>query len=107
MNSPVFEWVTRAMEEATSLSKIEARGTVRIALTEVGLTATGVARGPMLFVLERVLPGLLRSRNIQDPEATCAGLIAGLSHAELDRVEDAPEDVFARLGGDPSGADGD
>lgn len=100
MNSPVFEWVARAVEEATSLTRTEARGTVRIALNEVGLTATGVARGPMLFVLERILPGLLHSRSIDDPQGTCSRLLAELAEAELGHVEESPEDIFARLGGD-------
>ncbi len=100
MNSPVFEWVTRAVEEATSLTRTEARGTVRIALNEVGLTATGVARGPMLFVLERILPGLLHSRSIDDPHGTCARLLDKLTEAELGHVRESPEDIFDRLGGD-------
>jgi hypothetical protein len=100
LNSPVFEWVAQQLEEATALSRLEARGTVRLALREVGLTVTGVARRPMLFVLEKILPGLLRSRNIGGARETCNDLMARLSVAELGNVAESPEEVFARMGGD-------
>ena len=100
MNSPVFEWVALQLEEATSLSRLEARGTVRLALAEVGLTVKGVARRPMLFVLEQILPGLLRSRNVEDASAVCQVLTERLESAELGSVAESPEDIFARIGGD-------
>ncbi len=96
----MFEWIALQLEEATSLSRLEARGTVRLALGEVGLTVTGVARRPMLFVLEKILPGLLRSRNIDDATTICQDLMTRLASAEVGRVAESPEDVFARMGGD-------
>ncbi len=106
-NSPVFEWVARELETATALSRLEARGTVRLALQELGLTVTGVARGPMQFTLARVLPRLLASRGIAGADTVCQALSRGLKSADLPLGHESPEDIFARLGGDsPSGPDG-
>lgn len=96
----MFEWVCQQLEDTTQLSRLEARGTIRLALREVGLTVKGVARRPMIFVLEQVLPGLLRSRNIEGAVQICDGLKTRLAVAELGSVAESPEDVFARMGGD-------
>lgn len=100
MNSPVFEWVAQTLEEASSLTRLEARGTVRLALREVGLTVTGVARRPMLFVLKKILPRFLHSRGVPEPERICIALAARLEQASLPSVGESPEHVFARMGGD-------
>ena len=71
-----------------------------MALREVGLTVPGVARRPMLFVLEKILPGLLRSRNVEGATEICAELMSRLTVAELGSVAESPEEVFARMGGD-------
>lgn len=105
-NSPVFEWVSHELETATALSRLEARGTVRLALQELGLTVTGVARGPMQFTLARVLPRLLTSRGIAAADTVCETLSKGLKSANLPLGHESPEDIFARLGGDsPGGRD--
>ncbi len=102
MISPVFEWAAEGLENVAGLSRSEARGTVRLALREVGLTVTGVTRRPMLFVVDNVFPRLLQSRGVRDPGAVCAELGRLLQRADLPpvSVEDA-DVVFARLGGDP------
>jgi hypothetical protein len=99
--SPVFEWVASELEAATALTRVEARGTVRLALQEVALSVNGVARRPMLFVLERVLPNVLQSRGIVGWESVCTDLSRRLESADLPPMDPSPEDVFARLGGDP------
>jgi hypothetical protein len=99
-NSPVFEWVSHELELATVLSRLEARGTVRLALQELGLTVTGVARSPMQFTLARVLPRLLSSRGIAAAEVVCKKLSKDLESADLPLGHESPEDIFARLGGD-------
>jgi hypothetical protein len=99
-SSTAFEWICRALENLTSLDRLEARGTVRIALKQAGLEATSVTGEQLAVVLTRVLPGELTRRGVEAAESICQQIAAG-----LDRVPaapsrgDTPEAVFARLGG--------
>jgi len=99
-DSPIFDWVCRALEEATALSAIEARGTVRIALKKSGVTSAGVTPAQMQVVLKRVLPEELARRGCADADGVCTGLAQGLMEQHFDTVRsgESPEDVFARLG---------
>jgi hypothetical protein len=99
-DSNVFAWVCANLEEATSFSAIEARGTVRIALKKSGLDAAGISAAQMQVVVKRVLPDELVRRGIDDGQDTCDHIAAQLKDQRFDIEvrEDTPEDVFARLG---------
>jgi hypothetical protein len=99
-DSPVFEFVCTEIEQRTSLGRLEARGTVRLALKEAGLAASSVSVREMQVVLERVLPAALASRGIEGGTDLCGAIRAGAA-----RLQDAgsstetPEAIFGRLGG--------
>ncbi|MDJ0853082.1 MAG: hypothetical protein QNK04_32325 [Myxococcota bacterium] len=99
MAESVFEVVAGEVERRTDLSRLEARGTVRLALRESGLDARGVTADQMVVILRRVLPGEMRSRGIDDPEQICAAILVTLSRAPMQpaREPDSPEDIFRRL----------
>lgn len=97
-DSPVFEFVCGELERRTSLGRLEARGTVRLALKEAGLGAN-VSLREMQVVLERVLPGALASRGIENGEALCGEIRAGTSRLQESARADTPEAIFGRLGG--------
>lgn len=103
-DAPAFDFVCEQLEERSSLDRLEARGTVRIALKQSGLEARSVSPAQMRVVLDRVLPGELGTRGISDPEAICAEISRGLEEVDASQSPDSPETVFARLGsdGDPS-----
>ena len=94
-----FEWICQELESTTSLERLEARGTVRIALKQSGLEAASVTGEQLAVVLARVLPDELSLRGIDAAESICQQIAAG-----LDRIQAAPnqgstpEDVFSRLG---------
>ena len=94
-----FDFVSKNLEDRTTLSQLEARGTVRLALKESGLDAAQVTAHQMGVVLEKVLPRELESRGIGDSRQICDAIAAGLAGlgADGDRSE-TPESVFARLG---------
>jgi hypothetical protein len=99
-DAPVFEFVCGELERRTSLGRLEARGTVRLALKEAGLVAASVSVREMQVVLERLLPPALASRGIEDGEALCAEIRAGATRLQDDaRAVDTPEAIFGRLGG--------
>lgn len=97
-----FEWACSALEAATPLDRLEARGTLRLALKASGLDPKQIDSEQMAIVFTRVLPKELESRGVADSTAVCERLASDLS-AQGPRVGsgagDAPEDVFARLGG--------
>lgn len=98
----VFDWVCERLEEATSLDRLEARGTLRLALKSAGLEARGATRDQMRVVLSRLLPGELASRGVEDGEGVCTRLAQGLDSAPVEEPSssaDTPDAVFARLGG--------
>jgi hypothetical protein len=98
-DSPAFDLVGEELEQSTSLDRLEARGTVRLALKGAGLDARSVAPDQMAVVVANVLPGELRSRGVEDCEAVCSTLVRRLATLETPTEAETPDAVFARLGG--------
>ncbi|MCG8589611.1 MAG: hypothetical protein MJE66_10000 [Proteobacteria bacterium] len=98
-DSRAFGFVCDALEQRSSLDRLEARGTVRIACRGAGLEVTHVTPEQMVVLLERVLPGELDSRGIADGRALCDAIRQDVSQLEPETTGDSPEKVFERLGG--------
>ncbi|HBZ69398.1 MAG TPA: hypothetical protein DEP35_06565 [Deltaproteobacteria bacterium] len=97
-DSTIFDLVSDELEQRSSLSRLEARGTVRLALKEAGLDAATVTVEQMTVVLRKVLPRELKTRNVGDPAGLCEALAGRLSGLKLDsKIGQTPEAVFARL----------
>ena len=99
-DSRAFEWICAELESASLLNRLEARGTIRLALKEAGLEAGRVTPAQMSVVTERILPGELRNRGVEDAEGICGALTSGLRDLPVLEAEDShetPEDVFRRL----------
>jgi hypothetical protein len=98
-SSPAFEWICQELESVTSLDRLEARGTVRIALKRSGLEAASVTGEQLTVVLARMLPGELTSRGIEGAESICQQIAGGVERVPAAPSQaDTPEAVFARLG---------
>ncbi len=98
-SSAAFDHVCTGLEQNSILDRLEARGTVRIALKAAGLDAANVAPQQMSVVLEKVLPGELEARGLEDPGTICQRLSVGLDSLESgESPSDTPDAVFARLG---------
>ena len=93
-----FAHVCDALESRTTLNRLEARGTVRLALKEAGLDASSVTARQMSVVVERILPGELQSRGIGDTDSICRDLAISLASLPSDEASETPESVFGRLG---------
>ncbi len=100
--SAVFEWTSSELERRTRLSRLEARGTVRLLLKDAGLEPASVNPSQMDVVLRRLLPNALKARGVDDAEQVATTLATGLADAaargQLEASESAYE-VFERLGG--------
>ncbi len=96
-----FDWVCGELETRSSLDRLEARGTVRLALREAGLDAASVTPEQMGVVLEKLLVGELEVRGLANAADLCRSLADGLSAAALSAPAggDTPEAIFRRLAG--------
>lgn len=95
----LFDWVSDEIERATSLERLAARGTLRIALREAGLDPGSIDRQQMAVVLERVLPAQLALHGVADVDAVCASLRTRLPAAGPRAGADTPDAIFSRLAG--------
>jgi hypothetical protein len=96
----VFDFVADELEKRTDLEKLEARGTIRLALKAAGFNPREVSPEQMAVVLEQVMPGELRPRGIDDPDSLCSDLAIAVKSFQPvggDTSAASPEDVFRRL----------
>lgn len=98
-DSDAFGKACTLLEEQTELSRLEARGTIRIALKQSGLDPGLVVASELLVVVREILSKELVSRGIQDADEVCAKLEFGLSRLGDAPRGETPESVFSRLGG--------
>jgi hypothetical protein len=104
LSAAIFDFVCEALEQATDLETLEARGTVRLSLKHSGLDAASVTASQMAVMLKRVMPKELSSRGVDGAEALCDALIGKLkefrlSHGDEDSAPESPEEIFRRLSG--------
>lgn len=97
--SAVFEYVCEQVEQRTSFNRLEARGTVRIALSVAGLDPDAVTPAQMGVVIARTLPHELTTRGIADVAALCRTIASGLAGIQSGPARASTDDVFRRLGG--------
>ena len=100
-DSAAFEWACGELERRSELDRLEARGTVRLALRSGGLEARTVTAEQLAVVFEKLLPRELDVRGVPDGDALSTSIAAGLRDAPLAASADghSPEDVFRRIGG--------
>jgi hypothetical protein len=94
-----FTQVCEGLEARTDLDRLQARGTVRLALKEAGLDAAAVTVREMGVVLDKILPRELASRGVASPENVCRELRDSLATLPGEQSADTPESVFRRIGG--------
>ena len=100
-DSIAFSVAAETLENLTELDRLESRGTIRIALKQAGFDARSIPASQLCAVVEKVLPAELDSRGVQDFATVCRAIADALSRtAEEPETANAPESVFARLGGE-------
>lgn len=101
--SSTFEWVCAALEARTRMSKLEARGTVRLVLRDVGLDPSSVTPRQMLVVIERLLGAALAKRKVDQAAELCQALmreLESIAASQTEAREDTAYDLFERLESD-------
>jgi hypothetical protein len=98
-DSKAFAAVCEQLEQASVLDRLEARGTVRLALKQAGLEAGSVTASQLAVVVEKILPGELTTRGVENASSVCSQLASQLKAMPDESTGDSPEAVFKRLGG--------
>jgi hypothetical protein len=98
-DSRAFEFVCTELERLTNMTRLEARGTVRLALKEAGLSADSVLPLEMQVVLQKLMPKELSARAIATADDICRKISAGVAALKETAAAPSPEAVFSRLGG--------
>jgi hypothetical protein len=97
-DSKAFEWLCENLEQTTHLDRLEARGTVRLAMKGAGLEPKQVGRDQLQVVLEKLMPSELEGRGVEGSDAVCQALITRLGEiGEDESTHDSPEAIFARM----------
>lgn len=98
-DSNAFTTLCEQLESSSSLDRLEARGTVRLALKQAGLESGQVTASQLVVVVQKVLPNELRTRGIDDADSVCQQLATVLKAMPDEVAGESPEAVFKRLGG--------
>lgn len=93
MSSLLFDQVCAQLAIQSDLSTLEARGTIRIALKEAGLTAAHLTSHQMKVVIEQVLPEELAARGVDDIGRICSALELVAKRLERDPRTDAGDRI--------------
>ena len=97
-DSPIFEFVCERVEAEAGLTRLEARGTIRLLLKEVGFDPRLVGKGAAILVVDRFLEQALRVRRVADAEKVTARVLQALRESTLEGPEGQdPEVVFGRI----------
>jgi hypothetical protein len=104
MASGLFDIACDALEQHSRLDRLEARGTLRLALKAGGIDVKKLTPGELGAVFESLLPLELTTRGVENAAEVCAAVMATVkaSSAVFETGNDSEDafDVFRRLGGD-------
>jgi hypothetical protein len=101
MGADLFDIAAERLEHHTEFNRLEARGTLRIALKDAGLKAQTLTLPQLEVVLEKLMPGELEQRRVKDAVAICnivMGEVARIATPAHAAVATSADDVFRRLG---------
>ena len=102
MDATLFDFAADRLEHHAGLDRLEARGTLRIALKAAGLEPKNLTGAQLQVVFEKVMPGELDSRGVSNMQDVCAAVLADLADARdaaVDASATSPDEIFRRLAG--------
>ena len=100
MRVELFDFAAERLEHHTSLDRLEARGTLRIAIKIAGLPAKSVNAAQLCVVFEKVMPDELEKRGVSDAAVACSAVIDDLMNSPALSEAAAATDldaIFQRL----------
>ena len=102
MATTLFDIAAERLEESSDMDRLEARGTLRLAVKEAGLDVQNLTVPQLQAVFEKLMPKELEARGVTDAAATCKAamkdIVNSASAADLE-TSNSPDEIFKRLGG--------
>ena len=102
MQANLFDNAAECLERNTDFDRLEARGTLRLALQQAGLNPKTLTHIELRVVFEKIMPSELKLRGIGNAAEICEGVLQELKSAPSSPVEtpnSSIDDIFQRLGG--------
>ena len=99
MAADLFNTAAQLLEQKSEFTRLEARGTLRLALKAAGLDSNYLNFRQLQIVFDKVMPEELAARGIADAVDVCASVMEAVSDAGALDTESSDE-VFSRMGGD-------
>jgi len=99
----LFDFAAERLEQATRLDRLQARGTLRIALKQAGLEPASLTLDQLGVVFARILPGELDTRGVDAAADTCSAImeqVASSPRAAEWQGAGGVDEIFRRLGRD-------
>ncbi len=96
-----FEAAADFLERESTLDRLTARGTLRIALKSGGLQASSATADQIKVAIEKLLPAELSSRGVPLADVLVQRLLNDLMPMDFSdgaRQSESPDDIFKRLG---------
>ena len=100
MDSDLFALVADRLEALTDLDRLEARGTLRIALKKAGVNAKKFTGAELEAVFAKIMPDELAKRGATDAADVCNRVLASLPSDERDEPGDSAasrDEIMRRL----------
>ncbi|MBW2495181.1 MAG: hypothetical protein JRE43_10555 [Deltaproteobacteria bacterium] len=102
MAAVLFDIAAERLEAGTEMDRLEARGTLRLALKEAGLDVQNLSIPQLQAVFEKLMPRELEARGVADAAATCSAVMKEIANAASTadlKASNSPDEIFKRLGG--------
>ena len=80
MAAALFDFAAERLEHHAGFNRLEARGTLRIALKVAGLDVGSVTAGQLCVVFEKVMPVELEKRGVKNAAEVCGAVIEALAN---------------------------
>jgi hypothetical protein len=99
----LFDLAAERLEHLTDFDRLESRGTLRLALKSAGLDPKSLDVSQLRVVFEKLMPGELETRGVNDAAAICRSVMGEVTNSPLPTDVASSTDldgIFSRLGGD-------
>ena len=103
MASALFDLAAERLEHHTTLDRLQARGTLRLALKLAGLDPKGLTAEQLRVLFERVLPDELETRGVGEAASVCRAIMDDVASSPAAQEKPgvaSPDEIFQRLGRD-------